>query len=228
MDANARAAIVDRTSWKKKIATGSDCKRVQRLLAAPSWARRLLPSGRIPTRMFCLDHAVTFTVHYYLSQQYYSLVREKWPLSEVGQQTAPVAVALGAVAGTISSVALFPFDFVRWSTINSTNFFAHFAWGSPVFAAATLGVFFPLRDLISRSNDSPHQGGAKRTILTAALATTAGSMCEFPLDRAKRAMFNGSMSTAMLATVARIPLATGLLVAYAGMHDKMVSQLHKL
>lgn len=142
--------------------------------------------------MFCLDYAFAFGAH---STILYFIPGLTHPTTTFG---------LGASAGLVAAVALYPFDFVRMSTVPKGS--SHFAFGTIPFMSCYLGLYFWQHPTNRTSNLSD-------SLCWASLSTAVGSLAELPFDQAKIGMAGGVRGAALAAAM-RVPLGSLLLVGY--------------
>ena len=146
--------------------------------------------------MFCLDFAAAFVVHYNLASR----------VSESTQSNCMFTFSSGALAGGLSAIVLYPFDFVRMSTVAPGT--SHFAFGTVPFMSIYLGCYF-LQPITDRQNKP-----LANKVCWAMAATSLAAVVETPFDRAKISMVGGSLRTAAVASALRVPLGSALLLAY--------------
>ena len=160
--------------------------------------------------MFCLDYFLSFFAHSGIN---YFLVNGKGE-KKISNLAPFHSVSTGALAGTFSALALYPFDFVRMSTVpKNVN---HFAFSSIPFTALYLGVFFSLRDHTS----------LKSQIFCACGSMTLGTLAEIPFDSAKKSMVAaGNVRLLLLTAGLRIPLGSFLLVVYVKIFTRKILKI---
>lgn len=146
--------------------------------------------------MFCLDYAVAFCAHYAIASN----------VSESTQCHPLFTFPVGAAAGGIAAVLLYPFDIVRQSTVAPGQ--SHFAFSTVPFMAAYIGIYF----LQPRWERDAKPLGERA--LWAVGATAAAAAAELPFDRSKIAITGGNLRSAAVANGLRVPLGAALLLAY--------------
>ena len=152
--------------------------------------------------MFCLDYALSFA---FFSAAHSFAVRRCWPGVEDARRPAPVfATSVGGLAGFGSAVVLYPFDFVRKTSVAAST--GSFAFSSIPYTAVYLGLYFSCRDPDSATSRAGW----------AITATTAATAAELPFDKAKLAIA-GSGGRAAAMAAARVPLGALLLFAFDGL-----------
>mmetsp|Transcript_75087 Transcript_75087/g.125165 ORF Transcript_75087/g.125165 Transcript_75087/m.125165 type:complete len:167 (+) Transcript_75087:179-679(+) len=149
--------------------------------------------------MFCLDYAFAFVAHYGLCHSWFRL--------NLGLPSSPFfTFPAGGIAGAAAAVALFPFDVVRHEVLRATGSSASpFAFSIIPFMSAYLGVYF----LQNERQQTPLSIKAS----WAFGATSLAAALELPFDRAKISMAGG-IRNAAVTNALRVPLGTGLLLAY--------------
>lgn len=120
--------------------------------------------------MFCADYLLAFVSHFIVSKCYHQSFSA--PSSDVGLLTFHCST--GLLSGVFASLALYPFDAVRMTTVPKGS--SHFAWSSIPFNTAYLGIYFYKRD----KND------LNSKFVWSVISTTTGAIVEFPFDSAKR------------------------------------------
>jgi len=152
--------------------------------------------------MFCLDYALSFALY---SALHSWAVRRKWPgVEDPRRPQLAFSAAAGGFAGLGSALLLYPFDFVRQTSVAKGT--SSFALSSIPFTAVYLGVYFSARDPDSAASRAGW-----------ALAATAGAAAaELPFDHAKLAIA-GSGGRAAAMAAARVPLGALLLFAFDGL-----------
>ena len=92
--------------------------------------------------MFCLDYALSFALY---SALHSCAVRRKWPgVEDPRRPQLAFSAAAGGFAGLGSALLLYPFDFVRQTSVAKGT--SSFALSSIPFTAVYLGVYFCSRD----------------------------------------------------------------------------------
>lgn len=165
--------------------------------------------------MFCADYIISFIIHYTLNEtSFYFLSKIKKKDSIDNNSTVSTvtytklvsSISISAIAGLGCACVLYPFDFVRMSTVKLGT--THFGYGIVPFTSLYLGLYFWKMDL--------KETDLIKKLQWALLSTTSGCIAEYPFDYSKQNIFGQSKNWKLgLATNAmRIPLGAFLLIIY--------------
>ena len=163
--------------------------------------------------MFCADYLISFIFHYSINQSsvyvFNKLSANKKDSHFYNSSTKLVySLCVSSVTGLACACVLYPFDFVRMSTVKSGT--SHFGYGIIPFTSLYLGVYFWKMN----SNETNLQN----KLQLALLSTAAGCLIEYPFDYSKQNIFgHGQLKNwklGLLTNVMRIPLGAFLLVVY--------------
>lgn len=165
--------------------------------------------------MFCLDYAIAFFSHYWLSK----MQKKANTLAETQQKQQQsnngfIHFAIGATSGLAAAVVLYPFDFVRMTTTTASG--SHFAFSTIPYMSFYMGIYF------SRPTEPEETQPLATKVVWAVAAAAAASAIELPFDKSKHEML-GSLRNAGLAAALRVPFGALLLLGYdqileSGMH----------